>query len=266
MKRTLIVAAAMAMIPACVFGVDGVVLINQATVMAAGGFPYTISQPGSYRLSGNLTVPDANTTAIFMNNDNITLDLNGFNILGPTVCVGVPVTSCSPTGTGYGVDFGRRRNISVRNGSVRGMGSVGIAGDDGSTGGQVENIHADSNGGLGIIIGYGKVTGNTATGNGQVGVLAANSVVTGNTATLNATDGFVVLDSTANGNVSSRNGRAGFNAGGGLVSGNTATLNGSNGFNVECATLVTGNTATNNASQNLITFGTGCLLFANVAP
>jgi hypothetical protein len=28
---------------------DGVVLIDHAAVMASGGFPYKISQPGSYR-------------------------------------------------------------------------------------------------------------------------------------------------------------------------------------------------------------------------
>ena len=42
------------------FAVDGQVLINQSTVMAAGGFPYIISNSGSYKLSGNLTM---NTTS-----------------------------------------------------------------------------------------------------------------------------------------------------------------------------------------------------------
>src|SRR5712692_4005736 len=86
------------------YAVDGVVLIDQNRALAGGvtpgdapGFPVTISVPGSYRLSGNLTVPDANTTAIQVTADNVTLDLNGFSIIGPTVCVG---TSCSPTGTG----------------------------------------------------------------------------------------------------------------------------------------------------------------------
>jgi hypothetical protein len=50
----LICAALMFSAPA--FAVDGVVLINQSTVMAAGGFPYKITQPGSYKLSGNLAV------------------------------------------------------------------------------------------------------------------------------------------------------------------------------------------------------------------
>ena len=38
---------------------DGVIEINQASVKAAGGFPFVISQPGSYRLTGNLDVTDA---------------------------------------------------------------------------------------------------------------------------------------------------------------------------------------------------------------
>src|SRR5438270_9518468 len=67
------------------------------------GFPVTISQPGSYRLSGNLTVPDANTTAISVTDNNITIDSQGFSILGLTTGVGVPVTSCSPAGNGQGV-------------------------------------------------------------------------------------------------------------------------------------------------------------------
>ena len=51
--------------------VDGVVYIDQNRAAAGGitpgdlaGFPVTIAQSGSYRLSGNLTVPDLNTTAI----------------------------------------------------------------------------------------------------------------------------------------------------------------------------------------------------------
>jgi hypothetical protein len=34
--------------------VDGTIEINQATVMAAGGFPYVVSNPGSTSLGNNL--------------------------------------------------------------------------------------------------------------------------------------------------------------------------------------------------------------------
>ena len=64
MTRTLLFMTAMALVPACAFAVDGQVLINMSTVTAAGGFPYKITQAGSYKLSGNLTVPNGDTTEI----------------------------------------------------------------------------------------------------------------------------------------------------------------------------------------------------------
>jgi len=45
-------------------------------------FPIIISQPGSYKLTGSLTVP-ANTNGIEITATFVTLDLNGFAIIGP---------------------------------------------------------------------------------------------------------------------------------------------------------------------------------------
>src|SRR5262245_36759187 len=75
---------------------EGVVLIDQNAALAgavtpddAAGFPVTLSRPGSYRLSGNLTIADPDTTAIEITTDNVTLDLNGFTISGPfDICSG----------------------------------------------------------------------------------------------------------------------------------------------------------------------------------
>jgi hypothetical protein len=74
----------MALVPACLFAVDGQVLINQSTVMAAGGFPYKITQPGSYKLSGPLTMTttvsgnfNSTDVAIEIESGQVTLDLNG---------------------------------------------------------------------------------------------------------------------------------------------------------------------------------------------
>jgi len=47
----------------------------------AAGFPVTISEVGSYRLTGNLSI--GSTDAIEITADNVTLDLNGFLIIGP---------------------------------------------------------------------------------------------------------------------------------------------------------------------------------------
>jgi len=80
MRHSLLVALTMALVPAAALAIDGQVLINMSTVSAAGGFPYTIAQAGSYKLSGNLTVPNGDTTAIVIAHDNVTLDLNGYQL------------------------------------------------------------------------------------------------------------------------------------------------------------------------------------------
>ena len=56
--------------------------------VASGGFPYKIANPGSYRSSGNLVVKAADTTAINIDASNVTIDLNGFSIMGPGSSVG----------------------------------------------------------------------------------------------------------------------------------------------------------------------------------
>lgn len=163
--------------------VDGVVLINNATVMAAGGYPYSITQPGSYKLSGNLTVPDANTDAIQIKTDDVTLDLNGFIISGPEVCIlGTYPVQCSAQSTalGYGVNAGAniagRNNITVMNGTIRGMGAgaVILFGH----GEVVDRVRAEGNAAFipdldgAIHILDGTVTRCTITGNAAHGILA----------------------------------------------------------------------------------------------
>jgi hypothetical protein len=232
MRKTIFVVLVMTLAPFCAFGVDGTVLINQSTVMATGGFPYKITQPGSYRLSGNLTVPDANTTAIQVLTDNVTIDLNGFSIVGPVVCSGFPsVTSCSPVSTNAGfnpnagVAAGSFDNIAVVNGVVRGMGQFGIILN--GRGSIVRNMRAMSNGFIGIAVNAG-------------------STVSGNTATANLSDGIFAPQST--------------------VSGNAATQNGGRGLDVQCPSSVVSNTASGNAGGNLFTLGAGCAVANNAAP
>ena len=72
--------------------------------------PYTISQPGFYYLSGNLTY-SSSSNAITVNADNVTLDLMGFRLIRGTA------TSGSPNG----VYISGRKNVEVRNGTLRGF-------------------------------------------------------------------------------------------------------------------------------------------------
>lgn len=105
MNKTGILVLAMALLPACAFAVDGVVLINQATVTAAGGFPYAISTSGSYKLSGNLLVPNG-VNGIQISVSSVTLDLNGFSI-----------TSADTSGSTSLLQIaGAVRSITVRSG------------------------------------------------------------------------------------------------------------------------------------------------------
>ena len=147
---------------------DGVIEINQAIVEANGGFPYVISEPGSYKLTGNLTVPDENTTAIEVQADNVTVDLNGFAIIGPVQCTAENGSvSCSAQGTGIGVQAQIFVFATVvRNGSVRGMGSAGVS----IQSGRVEGVRALQNGGNGIRFGRGIVRGCLAQSNGTTGI------------------------------------------------------------------------------------------------
>lgn len=102
--------------------VDGIVLIDQNRAFAGSvtpgdtaGFPVSINQPGSYRLSGNLTVP-AGVNGIEVNADGVTLDLNGFSINGP---------GTFPNGLFSGVATERQR-VNVTNGAITGF-VVGLA-------------------------------------------------------------------------------------------------------------------------------------------
>ena len=134
----------------------------------APGFPVTLSKAGAYKLIGNLTVPNKDTTAIEITADNVTLDLNGFGIFGP-----------GGQGTGVGISA-FQSNITVTNGSVRSMGSAGIF--LGGNSHRVEKVYAMLNGGVGIFVDDGStVTGCTVNLN-VTGISARNGgSVSGNT-------------------------------------------------------------------------------------
>jgi len=70
--------------------------------------PFTITQPGSYYLTTNLTVSGGNAITIATN--GVTLDLNGFTI-----------ASTAPSATGYGIYINSGlRNIAIQNGHIQG--------------------------------------------------------------------------------------------------------------------------------------------------
>jgi hypothetical protein len=105
--------------------------INQSTALAGNvtpgdtaGFPVTLSQTGSYKLTGNLVVPEGKT-GVEITASNVTLDLNGFSIIGPSTCtriVNTKVVTCAYTASGAGVFVASTAaGAMVRRGTVKGF-------------------------------------------------------------------------------------------------------------------------------------------------
>jgi len=259
-QMVLLVAFTALAIPA--YAVDGVVLINQNAALAgnitpcdAPGFPVTISVAGSYRLSGNLTVPDENTTAILITAENVAIDLNGFSILGPTVCSGFPV-ACTPTGSGTGV-FGSSdlKNITVLNGDIRGMGRRGIFLQ--GAGHRIKEVRASNNGSDGIVA-FGIVQSCSANSNGRSGVVTSGSVID-SVAIGNHGEGLELINQSGiavNNLLISNDGNG--TSGQATFTGNFALGNGKAGILAFCFSSVVSNTALNNFGGDILTSGSGC--------
>ena len=183
-----------------------------------GVLPFTISQSGSYYLTGNLTGV-AGQHGITINADGVTLDLNGFTITGdPASMDGIGMPSF-------------RQDITIRNGGVAGWPGNGVsaridnglvenlivrecgAGIDSAFGFQISILHCAALENLGIGI-FGndssQITGCTARLNGGSGIHVDSGVVTGCASSENGGDGIsAVVDSVVLGCTSSENSGSG---------------------------------------------------------
>ena len=106
--------------------------------------PFTIASPGSYYLTGNLTGL-AGTNGITVTSGDVTLDLNGFALLG---------VSNSATGIQVAGAANPCTNVAIRNGTVRGWGGSGVAAYY-AVNAIVEHLTASGNQGDGINTGTG---------------------------------------------------------------------------------------------------------------
>jgi hypothetical protein len=205
-------------------------LAGKVTAGDAPGFPVTISEPGSYRLSSNLVVNEA-VTVIEITASDVTIDLAGFSIVGPNKCAGSPVACTIQGGSGIGIkavaDAGPSpENVRVMNGTVRGMGGHGIRMMGNGT--VVERVHAVSNGGPGIVVGLGSIVDSMAMFNGS---------------------GAAVVGLIVRGTVSTNNVFGIFIRPGGVATGNSAIANAVTGLSVQCPAVVVGNSTSNNPTN-----------------
>lgn len=188
-RQFLAVLVCLGAIQGTAHAVDGVLLINQSNANAGNitpgdtpGFPVSINLPGIYKLSSNLVVPNENTTAIQINVNNVTIDLNGFAILGPNVCAtdGVSVAHpCTRPGTGMGIDGGTAvpfnvENTRIMNGTIDGMGNIGIFANVNA---RIEKMNVSSSGGYGIYTFGGVILDSLVRGNGNVGIETTGAII-----------------------------------------------------------------------------------------
>jgi hypothetical protein len=174
------------------------------------GYPVWITQPGHFKLMGNLVVP-AGFKGIEIRADNVTLDLNGFSVIGPVTCAGTVGSQqmCSADDQQmHGIEV-KASNATIRNGSV-----VGFAGDGIAVGGSlavISDVTVRYNAKTGLSIGsvgehHARVTRVMADRNGDSGITAAHSVISDCVASNNylfgirATQSSLLSNSIASGN------------------------------------------------------------------
>jgi len=201
---------------------------NQLDILVSE-LPYTISQPGMYRLSGDLSLSTHDTNGLTINADNVTLDLNGHSLTGPGKAAGT---------SGHGVYVSSiQHNITIRNGTVRDWRGHGIYGAL-AYNSQFEALRCYNNGGDGIYSSVGPliVSGNTCYLNDGDGINTGyGCTVTDNACRNNGGDGINSDNGTIRGNACYNNTGDGIEASNSLVAENCCRMNGTN-FNLTTCT------------------------------
>lgn len=180
------ILCAASLVAAPAFAVDGLVEINQASVNQGGitsgdlpGFPVTISQRGSYRLTSDLTLLSSSNAidGIVITSDDVTIDLNGFTLRcsEPAIPQSFVCRGLGATGDGIVV---RGENVRIHNGTVRDFPRDGIDADDVLAFFTFEHLRIMNNGRNGVTSrGHGQVVDSLLFGNGSYGVEAITNTL-----------------------------------------------------------------------------------------
>jgi len=219
--------------------------------------PYTISQPGMYRLSGTLSLATQDVNGITITAENVTLDLNGQSLIGPGKTAGT-------TGSGIYIGGVNRHNFTIHNGIIRDWRLDGVNASEAHNV-QIEALHCYNNGDDGMSVGIQcLIKDNTCTYNGDMGIDAAGGYISGNTCSNNGGSGISGnIGSTIINNTCNFNELAGilgsFN---GIVSGNTCSGNTLDGIKVYSGSTTRGNTCSDNDGDG-IEVGHNCMIIEN---
>lgn len=235
-----------------------------------------ITQPGSYYLTENLT-GEAGKRCIEIAASNVTIDLNGFSIIG------------NATSTGGIIGEGIRSNVRIFNGVVRdiGNGSGILSTIATSSGWHVENVQSLSNSQRGIYLPtHSTIINSRAASNGQSGLrVSTNGAILNCTSYENVGEGILVSNSSRvesssvynngstgilgndgvlmNNCVAMNNDGAGIDVlNGGIITNCVVRNNGLDGIKCNSATRIESNTVTFNGTNGISCLG-NCIVRAN---
>lgn len=232
-----------------------VISTNVLADTAITSLPFTISSPGSYYLTGNLT---SDTSGITVMVNDVTIDLKNYSITGTSAV------------DSSGIYFFKSNNGVVKNGTVRKFHNGIYATGSGVGLTKITNVSAMENvwgmriGGFGSHIekcnvnentygihAQGKILYNVASYNTYDGIYAGfESIIIGNITSYNGADGIrSAAGSTMIQNTSSRNTEDGLRCSGSCaIIGNTAYFNQAIGIYPGSRSTVKNNTANSNGS------------------
>lgn len=154
-----------------------------------------INEPGSYYLTGDRI---CSGYGIYIDSDNVTLDLNGYSLIGPGILETDP--------SAFGIFIYPQINVEVRNGTVTNFKADGVCQYYGEGGGaegiRILNIRSIRNGSEGIRLdGKGNlIDGCTVQGNGDHGIVmvSSGSRASNNVVSLNYKHGIYLSNGTTN--------------------------------------------------------------------
>jgi parallel beta helix pectate lyase-like protein len=213
--------------------------------------PVTITTPGSYYITGNLT--GTTTHGITIASHDVSLDLRGFTLIGvPGSGDGVKVAS----GTTW-------RGLTVRNGTVRGWSGSGFYLQT-VIGGLFDSLTAESNGQFGIVVGGSGATLShcAATNNLASGISANGAIVRDCVAASNQDHGFQITTAVLTNCIAAYNQDNGMDAGNSRIEGCRSEYNTLIGINARGSEVI-GNTVLYNSGTGVEVSDAGSFVARN---
>jgi parallel beta-helix repeat protein len=176
--------------------------------------PFTITESGSYYLTGNLSLAATDQNGIEVDANNVAIDLMGYSLIG--------------AGGIEGISIEGKSNVEIRNGTVAYWEDNGIY-EKGGLGHRIINVHLVWNSGSGIFLSgvTHTVTDCIATQNGGYGIAVADASILDRNS---AFDNYIGI----------------YVGSGCTVTNNSSQANWAAGMEVQSGCTVTGNTLDNN--------------------